>query len=199
MNEKEIKLKIKEQGWIRINTMFELLGSPKEHVEKVIKGYIEEIRKNKEFIIITKEEYGDTVEKEGGLWSVFAECEMIIKNLDTITWLCINFMPASIEIIEPTKFNIDARELVNWTNDLLSKLHEVGASTRQSTSERDMLLKNINALLRNFILSSLRSGPLAAEDISKYIGVPAKELLPLFDAMVKEKSIKKQGEKYSRA
>lgn len=198
MDSKEIKAKIKEQGWIRANAMFELLGSPKEHVEKVIKAYVGKLKENKKSIIAIKEYYSKAEEKEGGLWSTFAECELLIDKLDTLNWMCINFMPASIEILEPDSFTFQGRELVNWLNDMLSKLHEVGTMTRQASSDNKLLMKNINALLRNYILTLLKQGPIGAEELSKSIGVGLKELEPLFEAMIEEKTLLKDGDKYVR-
>jgi hypothetical protein len=196
MDAREIKNKINDEGWIRVNIMFELLGSPKEHIGKVIKAYIDRLKQNKEVLFMIKEEYGNVEEKEGGLWSAFAECEALVKNLETLHWICINFMPASIEILEPGKFSFQAREIMNWLNDLLAKLHEIGTKTRQATADNRLLLKSINALLRNAVVLCLKKEPMGAEEISKNVGVAPKELEPLFEAMIEEKSVEKKEDKY---
>ena len=140
MDEKEIQKKIK-QGAILAQVSFELLGSPKEHIEKTILGYVNNIKSDSQIEVLS-EEFGEPEKTEGNLWSTYADTEMLVDSLDKFTWLCLNFMPASIEIIAPKDLKFKEKELTNWINDLLAKLHEISHTVRQANVYKDALIPN---------------------------------------------------------
>lgn len=193
MNTKEIKEKI-DSGYLRINIIFEVVGKPKEHVEKTIKVYIENIKKEEDLHIL-KEEYEPAEDAGEELFSTIAELEMLVSSFEKLTWLCINFSPASVEILEPAKLTIEQKEITHWLNDLLSKLHEIGMVQKTVRSQVDGLIRNFNAMTRNAILLVLKE-PATMETISKKIGMPADHAEKFIDALIKEKRIKKDKNTY---
>ena len=52
-----------QHAHIRCRTIIEVLGKPKEHVEKSIKDYIEHIKKDSELVILN-EEYSEMKSRE---------------------------------------------------------------------------------------------------------------------------------------
>ncbi len=196
MKKKEIKQKVQEEGYIHTNIMFEVLGNPKEHVENSLKQYLDNLKEIEDITIIS-EEIEPAVQQED-LWSTFAEVEMLVKTLDRLSWICVNFMPASIEIMSPETLNFKARHLTNWFNDLLAKLHEIAAVSNQVGQQNKLMLKSMNALFRNSILICIDSEIQDPSLIAEKIGVSDKDLAPVFEAMVKEKKIKKEGKLYVR-
>ncbi|MFH1173795.1 MAG: hypothetical protein V1725_01540 [archaeon] len=198
MKEAEIQEKLKA-GFMRARIIFEMIGNPKEHVIKTLKGYIANI-KSDERIITLGEDYAEPEEMDDGkLWSTFCELEVLIKDLETFTWLCVNFSPASIEVLEPDEFLITNKDLGIWLNELLLRLHEIGIGFKQQASENELLKRNMNALVRNSVLLAL-SEPKTQEMIAKSIGVEPSELLtPFLEAMVKEGRIRKEGDVFVKA
>ncbi|MBC8495454.1 hypothetical protein H8D36_04835 [archaeon] len=196
MDKREIKIKIAEEGYIRANIIFEVIGNPKEYVEKAIKTHIVKLKKEEDIEVIN--EFVEKAEKQDEYWSTFAEIELLVKGLDKFNWLCLNFMPASVEILEPNTLVFKPRNLTGWLNDLLSKSHEISALSQQLGKQNKMILQNINALMRNTILICLDAKITDPKEIAKKIGVKEDDLAPLFEAMLKEGSIKKEGKKYAR-
>ncbi|MBU0667280.1 MAG: hypothetical protein ABIC91_05095 [Nanoarchaeota archaeon] len=195
MKEKEIKQKL-EEGFIRANVIFEVIGTPKEYVENALKSYVEKL-KNDEEIIFVHEKF-EQAEKQDTHWSTFAEVEMLIKGLEKVTWICFNFMPASIEILEPETLMFKPSKLTNWINDLLAKLHEISIVAQQVGEQNKLMVKNMNALVRNSILTCMDFGLTKADEIAKKIGVKKEHIAPVFEAMQKEGKIKKEKNKYFR-
>jgi hypothetical protein len=148
-------------------------------------------------MIFVKEELGECEETEGKLWSTFAETEILIKNLDTFIWLSINFMPASIEVLEPENLSFKNRELQNWLNDLLARLHEVNVGVIALKSQKESLILGMNTLIRNAIILSLDKAK-TAKDIGDKIGIDSKQLAPFLEAMIKEKKLVKKDNLYSK-
>jgi hypothetical protein len=196
MNSKEIKRKIKEEGHIKANIIFEVVGNPKEFIERALKEHLKKLDSDKGIEILN--EKSEPAEKQGDIWSAFSEVELLINNLEKLTWICMNLMPASIEIMSPDNLLFKGRDLTNWLNDLLAKLHEIGLISQQLGKQNKLMLKNMNALFRNSILLAIDSGINKDSEIAKRIGVLKKSLDPVFQAMIKESAIVKKGTKYTR-
>ena len=193
MDEKELQKKIKA-GAVLAQVAFEIIGNPKDYVEGAIKSYIENIKKDSQ-IKILNEEFGEAEEIEGGLWSTYSDCEMLFNNLDKLNWLCVNFMPASVEIIAPEELRFSDKDLTNWFNDLLSKLHEVSMSVRETTVKDQLAVKTMNALIQNIIILATEHYH-KTKEISEKTGMPEDQLKPFFDALIKQGKLEKKGEEY---
>ena len=124
-----------ENSNITAKVVLEILGSPKDHVEETMKIVI--IKAKESFKLLSEKTY-ETEEIEG-LWSTFSELEISFKSMDKMIGFCFDFMPSSIEIIEPLNFSLKCTDISNTMNDLLAKLHRY-----------DMVVKNLNA--ENIIL-----------------------------------------------
>lgn len=193
MKEKEIKEYL-EKGYIRVSVIFEVVGKPQKHVEETIKAYITNIKTNQEIKVI-KEEYEPAEDAGDDLFSTVAEVEMMLENMEKLTWLAINFSPASIEVIEPATLTIEQKEITHWMNDLLSRLHEMGMIQKAVRSQSETLIRNFNSMTRNAILLVLREGA-EIDAISKKIGMNNEHTQKFLDALIKEKKIKKEGNSF---
>jgi len=118
---------------IKANAIIEIAGAPKEHVEQTMVKVIEIIKANKEHEIIkneisepTESEFPDpnNAENKIKIWSTFTEIEADFQSFDALTNFCFEFMPSSIEILEPLELKIDAQEVNNTLNDILARLHQ---------------------------------------------------------------------------
>ena len=193
MKDKEIK-KFIEKGYLRVNVIFEIAGKPKEHVENSLKAYIENIKQDEE-IKILNEDYEPAEEMDEGVFGAVAELEMLFENIEKLNWLCINFSPASIEIIEPDKLTVTQKEIGDWLNDLLSRLHEIGMVQKNLKGQHDILVKNFNAMTRNAIILSLKETN-ELQSIAKKIGMPEEHAEQFIEALIKEGKVKKEKTKY---
>lgn len=193
MKDKEIKEFI-EKGYLKINVIFEVVGNPKNHVEDSLKAYIANI-KTQEGIVVLREDYDDVQEVNEGVFSIVAESEMLVKDFEKLTWLCINFTPASIEIIEPDELKIEQKSITHWLNDLLSSLHEIGIVHKKLASEYQGVLRNFNAMTRNAILLVLKE-PSDIKTISEKVGMIEEHTEKFLEALITEKKITKEKNIY---
>ncbi len=114
--------------------IIEVLGSPKEHVEETIRQVIKKLESEKGIRLINQKTYETEEQKDTKLWSTFSEVEFSPEDLKKLMELCFDYMPSSIEIIEPAGMNMDSGDISDLLNDLLSRLHKY-----------DMILKNMHA------------------------------------------------------
>lgn len=146
-----------EQGSkLKLLMVVEVLGSPKEHVEKAMKAIIEKLENDKSLRLISQTIYkaeeqelkegdkellqkvpqGKKLEEEK-LWSTFADIELE-TTLDKLSHLCFDYMPSSIEILEPEELRIKTIEVTNLLNDLQATLHKLDRMVK------DFNIENMN-------------------------------------------------------
>ncbi|MBR9693264.1 hypothetical protein GOV07_05055 [Candidatus Woesearchaeota archaeon] len=195
LTEAQIKEQLSE-GWLRVLITFELVGKPREHIEATIKSYLANIKQDKRIKAI-KEEFAEAIEMDDGLFSTFCEFETMVENMEVLTWLAVNFMPASIEILSPDKLTLDSRVIVNWVNDLLAKLHEVSNVLREERAVNAHVTKGMNALIKNSILAALKTGELTPADLEKIVGIQAAQLVPFLENLLEKGTIIQKNKKYS--
>ena len=107
---------------IKVRTIIEIVGKPKEHVEKTMEKVVELITKNEEFKLVSHETREPKEVKN--LWSSFTEFVINFSSLDVLSNFCFEFMPSSVEIEEPEKISMNSKEIENLLNDILSKIHQ---------------------------------------------------------------------------
>jgi len=199
MKNNEIK-KLIEEGYLKIRVIFEIVGRPKEHVEQTLKAYIENIKTKEKEIHVLSEDYEPAEALEGenqeGLFGVMTEVEMLVPNIQKLTWLAINFSPASVEILEPSEITLDQRSAGEWVTDMLARLHEIGMFQKSLTSQNEGLVRNFNAMTRNAIILCLQDGEKDINFISKKIGMTTEHTEKFLEALIKENKIKSEKNNY---
>jgi hypothetical protein len=63
------------------------------------------------------------LEKHPGIFTCFAEADFESPNFSRVTETMFDFMPSSVEIIEPSKVIMDANEATTMLNNLTGRLH----------------------------------------------------------------------------
>lgn len=182
---------------IRCRTIIEVLGKPKEYVEKSIKDYVEHIRKDEELVILN-EEYSE-IREQGKLWSQFVELELVIKGTQKLIAFCFDYMPSSLEVVKPEHLIMTNPELSSFLNDLQARLHNVDMAVKQLKTENDFLRMNMNAILHNAVMICLKVSKLNIEQLSQITGVEKKDLEAFVEKLIKDKKIKKENDLYTLA
>lgn len=195
MNKKEIKAAV-EAGQIHCRIMFQVVGAPKEHVEQTLKSYIATIESGKEYTIIDADY--SPAEKEDQFFSAFVDVDMLVKNPDALTELCFNYMPSSIEFIDPKEVIYKRKQLDSWFNDLLAKLHEISMLSKQVAAQNKTVVTNMNNLIKNAIVFGTEHGKTVAE-IAKSLGMSTQNLEPFFKALIKEGRLSEKGKAKKKA
>jgi len=185
-----------DQGWLHAKVIVEVLGAPKEYVSKTLKQYTNKIKKEKGIEVLKLKISRPKETKK--LFSTFADIEMLVKDASTLAFFCFDYMPSSIEVIDPTTFTYNAHDFSTFFNDLQARLHKLDMMVKNITAHNKNLLKNANLLLRNNMMIVLKEGEMDIEKLSKKVGIPKEQLEPFAEEIVQEGWIKKKGGKYSR-
>lgn len=122
---------------IQAKIVIEILGTPKEHVEETIKKVIENL-KNEDGVKLLKEVTYEA-EKIKEMWSTFSDLDIEVEDTTKLVGICFDYMPSSVEIIEPLKMNIETTMISEFLNDLLARLHKTDMILKNALAENKML------------------------------------------------------------
>jgi len=191
---KEIKGKVAE-GKILTRVIIEIVGKPKEHVDKALRVVIDNIKEQKNIEIVEKKLFN--AEKQEEMFSAFTEIGILFKDMQALIGFCFDFMPSSVEILDPEKLSFNSNKFAGLINDLLAKIHQMNLKLVQNNTEKKALEKNLVNMLKNTVMVLLNIKSMQLKQLSKNSGINEKELKLLLDSMIKEKIIDFNNEVYS--
>lgn len=169
---------------ILFRAIMEVMGKPAEHVEKALKQYLDNLKKDGRFKVISEEIAPVEKREKEELWTTFAEVEVKTKDISNLINFCLEFMPSVIEIIEPEEITFKDVEVTSFVNDLQSRLHQVDMLAKQLKTENDILHKSIGDLLGNYILLLLSQQNHDSETLSRLTGVEKSKLEDFLDILI---------------
>lgn len=199
----DIKQRLSE-GWLRCRAVIELVGKPREHIEKTMRSYVDRIKQEKHIEVIEEQiadlKKMDTGAKEEGMlkemWATFAELDMLVKDPMTLTYFCFDFMPSSVEIVEPEQLKYSNRELTEFFNDLQARLHQLDMIAKQMKSQVIFLQKSTHDLLKNYVSILLSKQKLSSEQLAQLTGVNKDTIEDFLDTLIDKRKVTMEGEKY---
>lgn len=182
---------------IKVKAIVEVLGKPKEHVQQAVELVLKKIKEDNNKIELLKEDTADVKETENGFFSTFSEIEIEAENPSALLNFCFDYMPSSVDILEPDDINFKNSILSSTLNDLQAKLHKMDMLLKQTMNENKFLRINSNKLLRNLIYVVTVKEPRTKEFIQQYTGLGEKDLDIFLKKLVEIKALAKEGELYS--
>lgn len=183
-----------EKGHILARIIIEVLGAPKEYVEEAIQIVVDRVHSAKEITVVSESTF--EAEEKGKLFSTFSEIEIWFDNMDTLSNFLFEFTPSSIEVMQPSKIGLGARFVSGFFNDFLLKMHDLGLKLKDSSAKTQLLQKNADALVRNFMNFVLSQGGKSLEEIASATGIPADNVTAILANFEKAGIIRKDGDKY---
>ncbi len=194
MDERQIKSKVAD-GYLYVRVILEIVGKPKEHVEESLKDYVKKIKADKNHVIV-KEKTEKAEPHQDDLFSAFSEIEMLMKNSDALLSFCFDYMPSSIEIIEPERIILKNSEFNGFINDMLSRTISLNTTVLEMQERANYYISNTAVLLRNFLVVLFSSRPMTLKQASQYLGIKEQDTLKVIDVLIKEGKVKKNQDKY---
>ncbi len=134
-----------EEGWIHCNIIVEMLGKPKDYIEKVIGEVAIAIGKTKGIEVINSTEHEPT-EAKNGLFSTFTELELAVKDIGLLMGLVFSYMPSNIEILAPQEFKMPVSSVNELVNLVTSRLHGYDSLAKRMRIESMILKKKLEEL-----------------------------------------------------
>ena len=131
---------------IKARSIIEIVGGPKEHVDKAMGIIMDKLREDKQFKLLNEKVFeAKPLEGKKPLFSTFCEIEIEVKEMSDLFGFCFDFLPSSVEIYDPAQLALKVDVVNDMFNELISKLHQY-----------DMAFKNIYA--QNILLKRKYEG-----------------------------------------
>jgi len=185
-----------EQKKIICRIVVEILGKPEQHVVNTLKLLLKKLKEDEKGVKITK----GTVhkpKKEENFFSAFAEIEIEIDDLSVLSNICFDYMPSSVEIIEPESMELKSVKLSDFVNDLMARLHDVDMRLKSITTQNLALDDNCFSLLKNIVVLSLKQKQKTLREMEADVGIPENQLQVFVKRFVEEGFVEKKGDKYA--
>jgi len=144
----EEKINIREflsKGFFHIHFIIEIAGRPENYVKESLNLVFQGVENNEKIKLIDKKIH-DVTPLEN-IFSGFIEVEALLKNFQAIMELIIDYMPSSLEIIEPKDVKFNLNEANIFINDLIARLHNYDSMLQKSNIESGILKKQLQHLL----------------------------------------------------
>ena len=187
-----------EKGFFHTRVILEVVGAPEEHVNNTLRLFVKNIKDSDDKYIVTKEEF-ENAEKtdDEKFFTGFAELEILMKDFRALFEFCLDFMPSSIEIMEPEVFRFNANDYSLFTNELLGKLHQLDGIAKDLRAKVTLLEGNAAMLLRNNVLILLKQKERTLDELAKTSGTKADQLKLFLDKWVEDKIMTEKDGTYS--
>ena len=125
----------------------EIAGRPAEHVVTTLKNHVEQIRNFKDIEVFDiKVNAPKELEDQKGLFTCFAEVEFGVETLIRVTDIVFDFMPSSIEILEPSQVGFEANDATGFLNTLSGRLHKYDEIAKIANLQNQQLFKKLQEL-----------------------------------------------------
>lgn len=125
----------------------EIAGRPGEYVKEMLSKHVSVFKDIKD-IEVNSIKISEPKEIEGskGVFTCFSEVDITVPNLLRLTEIVFDFMPSSIDIIEPSKVSFDLNEVNSLLNNLSGKLHRYDELAKVAHFKINQLNSQIEAL-----------------------------------------------------
>lgn len=139
--------------------IFEMIGRPQEHLMETMNKLLEVIEKEKGVVITNKKIHEpklvENKDKEGQvipalpgseLFSTFSEVEVSTPDTLALLRLCLKFMPAHVEVIQPDDIEMNNYNVTAFLNELAEKLHHYDALAKSAMMQNQILAKRFQEM-----------------------------------------------------
>ncbi len=135
---------------IRAIFVFEMMGKPPEYLKETLEKYVKSLEIEGVKLLNHKISDAKEIESKKGeksfLYSIFAEVELEIDNLNLLFGIVFRMLPSHIEVIEPDDFNLKNFDLSAILSDLSIKLHKYDEVVKVLMMERDNFANQLNQI-----------------------------------------------------
>jgi len=143
--EEKVNLREKlNEGYVRAVLIIEVLGKPAEYVTSALKTILGAMKKDKALIVYDQKFYDPKqVEKFPSFYTAFIEVELLANNFRKLMEVCFDYMPSSLEVMEPPELKLNINDANLVINDLASRLHKYDEITKKLNLEKQALQRKV--------------------------------------------------------
>lgn len=125
----------------------EMAGSPADHVKTTLSKHTGVLATMKDVSVKSiKISEPATIEGVPGMFTCFTESDFEVEDLSKITEIIFDFMPSSVEIIEPSKVSLSSADATSFFNNISGRLHRYDEVARAAQFKYKQLESQLQKL-----------------------------------------------------
>jgi S-adenosylmethionine:tRNA-ribosyltransferase-isomerase (queuine synthetase) len=133
---------------IKATIIIEMMGRPVEHLKETFNEYLNKMSEDDLLVINSKKVYEPKkIEESKEMYSCFAEIEIEVQKPINLLDVVFRYMPASVEITEPSEINFPLFEANEIFNALSGKLHKYDEIAKISQIQSQRLAKKLQEVI----------------------------------------------------
>lgn len=122
----------------------EMAGSPPNHVKESLSKHIMILNEVKDVKVHTiKISEPAEIKDSKGIYTCYAEADFETENFMRMAETMFDFMPSSVEIIEPGKVSLDMSEATALLNNLSGRLHRYDDIAKVAKMKIDQMTREL--------------------------------------------------------
>ena len=185
----------------------EMAGRPAEHLTAALEKHIGVLNSVKDIevhsIKVSKPTEIETKENnENTMWTVFAEADFECESFSRLSDTMFDFMPSSVEIIEPSKVTLNMSEATGLLNNISGRMHRydelanlAGGRLQQMTAQLQGAQKVL--MEKDAEITKLKEKNTKKKSVTRN-SVPSKKGTKVPSSSGKKKTTKKSTKKVSK-
>ena len=156
---------------VRAIMIVEMAGRPAEHLTASLEKHVKVLRDITDIKVHTikvslpqeiPRPKNKQVAKDEIMFSAFAECDFETDNFSRLTQTMFDFMPSSVEVVEPFKITMESSEATDLLNNISGRLHRYDdfakvANEKMKFMNEQILKGNEIIKTRNAEIAELKS------------------------------------------
>ena len=132
----------------------EVAGNPSEYVKESLEKHVNVLNGIKDVTINSMNiSEPKEIENSNGIFTCFSEIDFEVESLSRMTEIIFDFMPSSVEVIEPSKLILDTNQASALLNNISGRMHKydeiasiaqgkIRNITKESNFLKHLLVKN---------------------------------------------------------
>lgn len=128
--------------------IFDIIGTPPEHLKETLNAIIDNISKEKGVKVLSRKISEPVFMKDrNDLYTTFAEIEITAEEILQVVLMMFKYMPAHVEIVSPEHISISNNNLSEVLSEITRRLHGYEEIVRIMQVEKDILEKKLREIL----------------------------------------------------
>jgi len=132
---------------IKAILIVEIMGTPAEHVKKSLEEHVKKIDSLKGVVISSiKVSEPQALEQNKNIFTCFGEVEVEADDFPCLINVIFDFMPSSVEILEPENLPFNSQQATAFLSDLSGRLHRYDEIAKLAKIQFFKLRKQVEEL-----------------------------------------------------
>jgi len=135
---------------IRAIMIVEIAGHPPEHISETLTKHVRSLNSFKD-IKVNSIQMSEPKELENprGVFTCFAEVNFETENFSRLSETMFDFMPSSVEVLEPKKVFFTSQEATSLLNNISGRMHKYDEVARIALSKMNYMEEQLKSYQEN--------------------------------------------------